>query len=738
MLMALQTTRAQTVLAQSSPAAAVPTVEKELPTVIVTGDAVEGFRLAPPHGYELDGSTLQQQPATNFPDALAQQLPGVTLTHEQGNPLQPTLRFNGFAASPLLGTPQGLSIFQDGVRINEPFGDTVNWDLIPENAIDSVHLVPFADPVYGANTLGGAVLLRTLDGRSAPGGEVEVEGGSFGRHGESARYGGSGGDWSWFVAAQNQHEDGFAPFTASSRRTLFAKATRDAAGNHLDLSYTFGQSHLAGSQTLPREWMNTPTAIYTAPDHIDNRLDFFNIGDTHQLAPHWQLAVRGYLRNSDQSGLNSNVDGNYDGSPPTLDNPIATNSITSLHQTAKGLNLAVRNDSPLGAMPNVLSAGVGIDRQDVGFAQAQQAATFTPDRYTVGVGPFDQDPVSLAVRNTYRSAYLTEKLSPTRWLDLSAGGQYEDIRIAMTDLLGGPLGGDHHYSRFNPSLGLDLHPTPRASYYLRYAQSMRAPMPVELTCASPAAPCTLPNVLVADPDLQPVIAHTAQAGAVWRLGGLRVHASYTHTRLDHALQFISLPDLTQGYFTNIPSELFRTAALDLSGAAGRWLWNLSASHTVATYGASFLVPGASNSSADPNGNILVMPGDRLPNIPIWTAKLSAQFTPTERWLLHGELAVYGARYAQGDENNQDAHGRVPGYAVVNLGARYKIDRQWSVNFSIHNLFNRGYADFGQLGSNVFTGPGRSYGSDPSAWQTTQFVAPGAPRGIWLGLRYVWS
>lgn len=726
------------VAAASAPVSTAASPVVQLQTVTVFTGGTEGFRAPPKHAYAIDNDTLKRQPATNFPQLLAQHLPGVALTHEQGNPLQPTLHFNGFAASPLLGTPQGLSVFQDGVRVNEPFGDVVNWDLIPTNAIRSIHLVPITDPVFGLNTLGGAVLLHTEDGLSAPGGDVGMEFGSFGKTSEQARYGTHAGDWSYFFAVQNQHENGFAPYTASSDRSLFGKVTRQANGNDLDFSYTFAKSHLAGSQTLPKQWMNTPTAVYTAPDNIDNQLNFFNLGDTQSLSPHWQLAARLYLRNSDQSGFNSNVNGNYDGNTTTLGNSVADNVLNGLQQQSRGLSLALHNDNPLFGLGNNASLGMSVDHQSVDFTQIQQAATFTPQRYTVGVGPFDQGPVSLGVRNRYSGVYFTDRLAATPWLDLSAGGRYERANVDMTDRLGGALGGNHSYSRFNPSVGLDLHPSPKASYYLRYAEGMRVPMAVELTCASPDAPCTLPNVLVADPDLHLVIARTAQAGAVWKLGWIRVHAEYTHTQLNNAIQFISLANMTQGYFINIPQELFRTATLDLTSGSERWLWSASISHTVATYESGFQEPSASNSSADANGNIQVQPGNRLPNIPTWSVKLLAQYQPSERLQLHGAVVAYGARYAQGDENNQDSNGRVPGYAVVNLGAQYKLDQHWRLNLSIHNLFNRVYADFGQLGVNEFTGANRSFSSDPATWQNTQFVAPGAPRGIWLGASYAWN
>ena len=95
---------------------------------------------------------------------------GVSVNETQNNPYQPDVLFRGFTASPLLGTPQGLSVFQDGVRVNEPFGDAVNWDLIPVNAIADMILIPGSNPVFGLNTLGGSLSVTTKNGRTHKGG----------------------------------------------------------------------------------------------------------------------------------------------------------------------------------------------------------------------------------------------------------------------------------------------------------------------------------------------------------------------------------------------------------------------------------------------------------------------------------------------------------------------------------------------------------------------------------------
>src|SRR3954462_6580275 len=128
----------------------------------------------------------------------------------QGNPYQQSLDFRGFTASPLLGTPQGLSVFQDGVRINEAFGDVVNWDLIPRSAISSVQLIPGSVAAFGLNTLGGALAIYTKSGAQYPGVRAEAEAGSFGQRAVEFEAGGRDGDLDGFVTARIADDRGWA------------------------------------------------------------------------------------------------------------------------------------------------------------------------------------------------------------------------------------------------------------------------------------------------------------------------------------------------------------------------------------------------------------------------------------------------------------------------------------------------------------------------------------------------
>jgi hypothetical protein len=158
----------------------------ELPEIEVVGNTPLGatgleLKRIPGNVQSAEDEEIHRHEAFGLTDFMNRRLESVNINDTQNNPYQPDITYRGFNASPLLGTPIGISVYQDGVRVNEPFGDTVNWDLIPQIAISSMELVPGSNPLFGLNTLGGAMSVRTKSGFSHPGFNAQSNGGSYGR-----------------------------------------------------------------------------------------------------------------------------------------------------------------------------------------------------------------------------------------------------------------------------------------------------------------------------------------------------------------------------------------------------------------------------------------------------------------------------------------------------------------------------------------------------------------------------
>src|SRR5262245_45062840 len=171
---------------------------------------------------QLDAEQLANQRATGLQDALAGRLGSATLNDVQNNPLQPDLQYRGFTASPLLGTPQGLAVYQNGVRVNEPFGDLLQWDTLPTFAVAELQVLSGANALYGPNALGGSLALRMKDGFRNPGYRVEGWAGSFGRYTATAEYGHVFDDWAVYAGGSVFGEQGFRDHSPSRASNLYA------------------------------------------------------------------------------------------------------------------------------------------------------------------------------------------------------------------------------------------------------------------------------------------------------------------------------------------------------------------------------------------------------------------------------------------------------------------------------------------------------------------------------------
>jgi outer membrane receptor protein involved in Fe transport len=689
---------------------------------------------------EISANQIRRLTARDVSDALNQLDGSINLNDTQGNPFQEDLDFRGFTASPVLGTPEGVSVYMDGVRVNEAFGDAVNWDLIPASAVASIQVIPGANPVFGLNTLGGAVTIATRDGFDNPGTGAEVSGGSFGRRVAEVDFGGHDGRLGYFLSGTTFDESGWGHENPTRVRQGFGKIGYRDGRNDVSLALTYADNRLQGNQTLPLSFLSDPWQSYTWPDIQTNQMVFLDLNSRHRLTDQWTLSEKAYYRRVTTDVFNSNVNNAYD---PTLaagpGNEPTGNAIEGIDQYRPGASLQLAGHDDFGEHRNTIIAGVSFDPGETDYRQFNQEAGAS--RYTVSSAPVVLSTLLHAI-NRYSAVYVSDTLGLTHRLFLDLAGSYNHESVRLEDRLGTALDGHDTYNRFNPSVGLTFNPTQGLTLYATYDQGMRVPTPMELTCADPNAPCTLPNAFSADPPLKEVVARNIEVGARGALGSaLTFTASVFRTNLDNDIQFVSSGGgaISSGFFENVGQTRRQGLELGLEGGAGAFSFSAHYSYIEATFETPLFLNSPNNSTAAPLTcatctDIQVVRGDRIPGIPRHVVKLRAAYTAGALTLgvdLMGQSDVY----ARGDEDNRDANGPVPGFLLVNLDARYALSSRWHVFARIDNLLDRRYYTYGVLGQNVLTAPGNAFDLTGATWRSEQFRTVGVPIGAWIGVQY---
>lgn len=741
--------RAQTA-PNAAPSAELPRVEvirvTPLPGLGIPKDQV------PSNVQTINDRKLKQAQSLNLPDALSTQMPSVTVNEIQGNPYQLDVNYRGFTASPLLGTPQGLSVFLDGVRINEPFGDTVNWDLIPKAALANITLLPGSNPLFGLNTLGGALSLQTKSGDTHPGTEIEVQGGSFKRYSVDLAHGQTFGESSHaFIAASFFDEDGWRDFSPSRVKQLFGKFGQRDTDYSWDLSLNAADNRMIGNGLLPESLLQqNREGIYTRPDLTRNKMTMVSLNATARIDAQQQLAFTAYSRRTRTSTLNGDLNDDFEFGVDDADEAGVENR-TRTRQRGEGLALQWTLARDLWRMPHRLTLGASHDRARTRFAQTEAEGALSDTRSVIPLEEQELDAL-ISGRTRTSSVYFTDLIDLRSDVQLTLSGRYNDTRVRTIDrgrlLEDEPtdteLDGKGRYKKFNPAVGVTWQVAPTLTAYGSYSQGNRAPSPIELGCSDPENACVLPNALQSDPPLKQVVSRTVEAGLRGSLpGDLRWNASAFRTENKNDLLFISTGAAT-GYFSNFGRTLRQGVELGLSQQVGTVNWSMAYSYLRATYDSSACIVAEANSTAEASSRcsgddeISVRPGDRIPGLPKHNLKVNADWRVLPQWTVGTQISAYSSQYVRGNENNQhrpdgdefNGKGKIGGYALVNLTTSLTLGGGWELFAKVTNVFDREVATAGALGENSFTGNGNELQSAV----TEQFVGPNAPRAGWIGLR----
>ena len=694
--------------------------------------------------------------------ALEQQAPGVSLGNAQGNAFQPNLTYRGYTASPLDGTPQGLAVYLDGVRFNQAFADSVNWDLLVQDAIASERLAA-ADPVFGLNALGGALDVRLKDGFGFQGGAAEIHGGSFATFGAGLQYGRRAGDTAAYVAADIVHSDGWRQLNSSDLRRAYGDIGWRGARGELHLDLLGADNSLNGPGTLPVEILGVdPTAVFTAPNLTVNRYGMV------ALRGHWYATDRltvhalAYYSNFSQRIRNGNA---TDAAPcpadPTL---LCTNTTTPLIAVGGApigafagagpysqLNLQAVDTNSFGAILRATGrfrllgrrAHIGLGTSFDGGQTNFTASTLlggAADRNGVFVGPgvsiAQPDgtiaPVRVAIATSAYGAWIDGAFDPLPRVTVSLAGRMNVATIGLADHQGTALDGQHAYARFNPGIGLTWRPHRGLALYASYVEANRVPTPSELSCASPTSPCTLANFFVGDPNLKQVVARTISVGlrGRWRpAAGARLRWTLDLFRAADSDDIMLASSATPGldYFRNIGLTRRQGAAVGISLRTTRWFAWINYSYTEASFQTSLTLDSPLNPAADAAGQIHVVPGDRLPGVPAHRLNLGLRYHPAPDWTIGLAAVVASGQYLFGDEANLTAP--TTPYVLLNADAAWRI-RPWITLFAqARNLLDERYATYGTFSPTASVPTAIAPGAS-----ATRSLSPGPPLAVYGGIR----
>ena len=700
--------------------------------------------------------------------AIDDTLGGVNINDDLDDPFQPDILYHGFTASPVLGTSEGLAIYQNGVRINEAFGGNVNWDLLPPAAIHRLTVIG-SNPVFGLNALGGAITIDMKTGFTDRGAEAELSGGAFGQRNLSLQYGYAQDGWAFYAAARALDEDGWRKFSPDSVRQVYADVARRGEDYRVDLSFTGANNLLQGEGATPVQELAVSRAlVFTSPQSFRNQLEFGTANGAYDAGDTLTLQANAYYREFRQTIANGNATGYAacatggglcDGSgnpaigrggmqlPDISDGgaiPLGENDQTATRTVGLGGSLEATATGDLFAHGNHLTTGISFDHAATDYQAVAELGTVSPQLVIAASGLFVDEPDTangpsgLRTTNTDYGFYLTDTFNLSPDLALTASGRYNIAQTRLMDRLGTALDGAAQYTRFNPAFGATYKIESGVTVYAGYSESNRAPTAGEIACSNPSRPCILPAFLSSDPPgLRQVVGRTVEAGIRgafslpdrvsgrfgWKIGFYR-------TALDDDIIAVTTPaSINQGYFQNAGKTRRQGLDASLTYRDGSWSFYANYSLVDATF-QSPLQLSSGSPAADANGNIAVKPGDRLPGIPEHRIKLGADYRIDSAWRVGATLNYASAQFYANDQSNQEP--KLPGHTVVNIHTTYDVSDAVVIFGELDNAFDAHYGTYAIFGDPTGV---RAPGVPANASLVDpRFTSPAPPLGLVAGIR----
>ena len=761
--------------------------------------------------------------SSTFADLMGEKLSGVTVKDLQNSPFQKNLDYRGFTASPLLGESQGLAVYLNGIRINEGFGDTLQWELIPENAIKSIDLMS-SNPVFGLNALGGSLALTTKKGIDYILTESmtnNFEAGSFDAFTGNFELGVGTENTGLYISAEKAYDGGWRDHSPGDLKRLFINY--GIISNDYDLDFTLmnANTNLNGNGVTPTELLKIRRdSVFTWPDYTANNVFLVSSSGNYYMEDDSIINTSIYYRrliretlNADELdaeecdedndnghqaqlktdfGLSSsplcgddNESGDYGIIIDQYGNAIASdenirkygliNRSSTMTVTWGGSFQYNINKELYNKNHNIL-IGTSIDKTRTAFhsrgelGQLQQNRTVTnlfnseggfitlesEQEHTGSNGGKkantkrgDVGNAQLASKVDYYGLYANDTIKLDNKMDLTLSSRANLAYVKLYDHLNTSftrtetITGSHRYFRINPSIGLTYKYDPNIALRASYKEANRTPAPVELSCASPTAPCRLPNSFVADPPLEQVVTKGIEVGVRGKINNHQWEISSYRFINDDDIIFVSTgTGVSSGYFKNFGETKRQGIELNLNSKFKNTLGNLNLFSNYSLLGATYENNHTLPAANHPAGSNDVKKGNTIPGMPKHTFKAGLNQSFLSNFNSGINMIYSSGVFLRGDESNQLK--KTNPYLVFNATSSWNPLENFEIFARVNNILNSKYETMGVLGEasasevNVpiselgDSGSGTAIGAlDP------RFLSPGAPLSIFFGIRVNW-
>lgn len=503
-------------------------------------------------------------------ETLNRKAAGISISNLNSSPMQNDINFRGYVAGPLLGTAQAMAIYQNGMRVNESFGEVVQWDLVPDFAIQNMQLFTGGDPIFGQNAIGGAISLEMKNGFNFEGARLTASGGKDGRTNEVIEYGKNFGNVAVYLGANFNYDNGWRDHSESYLETFYSdvRYRNDDTEFFLNIGQAFTDLRGNGAAPLSLLDLEGRDAVYTYPDNTHNKNYYLNLGGNHFVDDKLSIQGNMYYRHMERRNYNGDeFEGkdcglSFDGGAGAANNLLcgefeaagAGNGVSFLDaggntinyanlgisrdddenemedagainrsntkSDAFGFNLQSLFDSQLFEKNNTFIGGINYDFSKNSFGSSTELGIIQADRGVQGTGVFvvtdeegeEQFVTDLESTTHNLALYGSNTIDIDDKTSLNISARWNWASMKMVDQQGTSLDGHHFFWRINPGIGV-TRKIGSTTVYASYKESSRNPSVAELACADPDSPCRLPNSFQADPPLDMVVNRNIELGA---------------------------------------------------------------------------------------------------------------------------------------------------------------------------------------------------------------------------------